>query len=297
MAGFTLSGGFHFDPTGEAPTPAGITARGLGGMTFTPPPPPPPSYEAYTYQAIEQIYMRSDTISTNSTDTTTRTDLQENDVMIVSANGYTSTNIPPVPEGWTAIEGAAISASAVPGYGVSHNAYYKVCDDSDSHDFEVIGVSDSNTVFTYVALRNLRVTGGPNTSPIGDVKTRSGTSENYAATDLDVFNTTSTVDDDTSWVMYIGQYEFGHRTIYGRGSGGPITQYAYGGGMGGSKYIRTIVKGQTEDLDAYSRYISNPTVYYGGSPKTPRYIGISIELVARPTHTGGQWPSSLEQPE
>ncbi len=293
MAGFTLSGGFHFDSTGETPTPAGITARGLGGMTFTPPPPPPPSYEAYTYQAIEQIYHRSDQAG-SSGDTTTRTDLQENDVMIVSVNGYTTSSIPPVPSGWTEIEGSSIGKNAVPGYGVGHIAYYKVCDDSASHDFEVEGVSGETMIFTYLALRNLRVTGGPDTSPIGDVQTRSGTSEVFDATDLHVFNTTSTVDDDTSWVLYIGQYEFGHRTIYGRGSG---TTLQSGGGMGGSKYIRQIVKGQNEDFDAYSRYISSPTVWTGGSPKTPQYIGISIEFVARPTHTGGAWPSSLEQPE
>ena len=294
MAGFTLSGGFHFDPTGEAPTPAGITARGVGGMTFSPPPPPPPSYEAYTYQAIEQIFHRSDQIGSDGT-TFTATGAQENDVMIISANGYSTMTYAPVPSGWTEVPDSKVRGNAVPGYGVSHIAYYKICDDSGTHEFEIEGIPTETVMYSALVLRNLRVTGGPNTSPIGDVKTRSGTSEVFAATDLDVENTTSTDDDGTSWVLWVGQHEFGHRTLYGRGLGGTVLQNT--GGMGGSKIFRDIVKGQSDDVDAYSRYIASPTVYTGGVPYNPRYIGVSIELVARPGHTGGPWPSSLEQPE
>lgn len=296
MAGFTISGGFHFDPTGEGVAPAGITARGIGGMRFAPPPPPPPSFDAYTYKAIEQVW--SNTGSKNGPDDTTFTanDAQENDVMILSVSGYTTTSYAPVPSGWTEITDSKIAGSNVPGYGVSHIAYYKICDDSGSHEFVVGGIAGETLVYTALVLRNLRVTGGPITSPVGDVTTRSSTSEAFAATDLDVFDTTSNVDDGTSWVLYVSHYEFGHRTMYGRGLSN-TTLLQNSGGLGGSKIYREIVKGQSADAGALSRYIPSPTVYSGGVPYTPRHIGISIEFLARPTHAGGPWPSSLEVPE
>ncbi len=299
MAGFTLSGGFHFDSTGEGVAPAGITARGMGGMTFTPPPPPPPSFESYTYQAIERVqYYREQTNDSGYTKTVST--LQENDVMFVFVQGM-ATGYSEPPTGWTQIEGAKRNGNAIPGYGIGFNAYYKVCDDSSSHTYEVGPMpSGKVAISNMVAYRNLRVTGGPETSPIGVVNTSySAGYETYPEMDLHQYNNTATSDDDTSWVLFFGQHEFGHRDLYGpNASGGSInvpsvTNYTQ------SKRSRTFyeARNQTEDVAAYTRYISSNTVWYGGSPKNPPCIGIGIELMARPGHAGGPWNTGLDQPE
>lgn len=305
MAGFTLSGGFHFDPTGEGVAPAGITARGMGGMTFTPPPPPPPSFEAYTYQAIERVqYHKEQVGSTNYTKTVTNSSygggsnqaLQENDVMIVAVQA-TSTNYSEPPAGWTQIEGAKRNAIAIPGYGIAFNAYYKVCDDSTSHTYEAGALASGTGQMHMLAYRNLRVTGGPETSPIGVVNTSySSGSETYPEMDLHQYNNTATSDDDTSWVLFFGQHEFGHRTLYGPSPSGGSTNILQNYNVT-KRYTAHEARNQTEDVAAYTRYISSNTVWYAGSPKNPPCIGIGIELMARPGHSGGAWNTGLNQPE
>jgi len=308
MAGFTLSGGFHFDPSGEGSVaPAGITARGFGGMTFTPPPPPPPSFDQYTYQAIERVqYFMETTGSTNYTKTVTTSSyggqqpLQENDVMFVFVQATTTSYSEP-PTGWTQIEGAKRNGNAIPGYGISFNAYYKVCDDSGSHTYETGAMPSGKSAISHmVAYRNLRVTGGPETSPIGVVNTSySGSNETYPEMDLHQYNNTATSDDDTSWVLFFGQHEFGHRDLYGPNPSGGSINVPSSTNYSQSKRHRTFfeARNQTEDVSAYNRYISGNTVWYAGSPKNPPCIGIGIELMARPGHGGGPWNTGLDQPE
>jgi|SaaInlStandDraft_1057018.scaffolds.fasta_scaffold52795_3 hypothetical protein len=305
MAGFTLSGGFHFDPSGEgAVAPAGITARGFGGMTFAPPPPPPPSFEAYTYQAIERVQYFKDYVRGGGFTKTVTTasyggqsPLQENDVMIVAVQAQNSEYSEP-PTGWTQIEGVKRNGNAIPGYGISFNAYYKICDDSGSHTYEASSLSNNEHAEVHmVAYRNLRTTGGPETSPFGAVNTRLvAGSEAYPEMDLHEYNNTATSDDDTSWVLFFGQHEFGHRTLYGPNASGGTTNVIQGYNVT-KRYTFHEARNQTEDVAAYSRYIASNTVWYGGQPKNPVFIGIGIELMARPGHSGGAWNTGLDQPE
>lgn len=322
MAGFTLSGGFHFDSTGNGGVaPAGIKARGIGGMTFTPPPPPPPSFEAYTYQPIQLV---QDWHNDGGDKTTTYTyDLagiwgagvfQPDDIMLMGVwswgvDGTNSANFCPTPAGWTQILTAPIKLRRLEDYGIGFNVYWKAITNgarqSDGGDAVIQidpctdggGVRYLNRRFSLLVLRNTRVTGGPITSPIGWSGKQTSyalAGVNYPDTDLHQFNNTSTVDDNTSTVVWFGGMEFGHRDIYANNYNNLLNSGKGNGSISRVTAMRTLAN---EDYPQYSGPVIYPEVYQGGSARYPATFGVGVEIMARPTHTGGPWPSSLEQPE
>ena len=247
------------------------------GVTITAPATPTP-------QGIARVQYFQHAINNGHTNgyTKTVTDLQENDVMFVFVQAI-GNNYSEPPTGWTQISGAKRSYNRIPGHGVIFNAYYKVCDNSGSHTYEVGGMYSKGVGTSHlVAYRNLRVADGA--SPIGAVSGHSHHRyEIYPAMDLHQYNNSASSDDDSSWVLFFGQHETGTQDLLGpTPSGGSINVPLDAiGDTTVRKYTFHEARDQTEDVAAHYRYILNNVVYHGGQLKNVGVIGIGIELLSQ----------------
>ncbi len=250
--------------------PAGVT---ITAPAQAPEPPPIP-------QGIDRVQYFQESTS-NSNYSKTVTDLQENDVMFVFVQAI-GTQYSDAPTGWTQISGAKRKYNRVPGHGVAFNAYYKVCDNSGSHTYEVGYVPSGSATSHLVAYRNLRVADGA--SPIGQVSTFAHHNyEVYPAMDLHEYNNSDSSDDDTSWVLFFGQHELGHRDLFGPSPSGGSINVPLDAVGDSTLRKRTFyeARNQTEDVAAHYRFIPNNTVFTGGVQKNLGVIGIGIELLSQ----------------